>query len=68
VQVYTAFGYDGVGACRRIKDELTNLLEKQGTTWLEVVQNAAQPKLVTITQNNEGPSIDGRAEEKAGNI
>ena len=41
VQVYTAFGYDGVGTCRRIKDELSSLLQKQDTTWLEVVANAS---------------------------
>ena len=38
VQVYTSFSYDGVGKCRRIKDELVEELAKQGTTWQEVVQ------------------------------
>jgi len=40
VQVYTSFGYDGAGACRRIKDELNELLAKEGTTWQEVVDDA----------------------------
>lgn len=42
VQVYTAFGYDGPGACRRIKDEVEReLLEKEGgKTWEEVVKKA----------------------------
>ncbi|KAH9941478.1 Dihydroorotate dehydrogenase-domain-containing protein [Amylocystis lapponica] len=40
VQVYTSFGYDGVGACRRIKDELTAALRAEGTTWNEVVSRA----------------------------
>ncbi|RDB23351.1 Dihydroorotate dehydrogenase (quinone), mitochondrial [Hypsizygus marmoreus] len=40
VQVYTGFGYDGVGACRRIKDQLVEELAKEGTTWGEVVRNA----------------------------
>lgn len=40
VQVYTSFGYDGAGACRRIKDELHELLAKEGTTWQDVVNNA----------------------------
>jgi len=40
VQVYTSFGYDGVGACRRIKDELTHLLSKENTTWERVVTQA----------------------------
>ncbi|KAJ7623264.1 hypothetical protein FB45DRAFT_925110 [Roridomyces roridus] len=34
VQVYTGFGYDGAGACRRIKDQL------EGLTWADVVNKA----------------------------
>ncbi|KAL9936827.1 hypothetical protein V8E36_004062 [Tilletia maclaganii] len=37
VQIYTSFGYTGVGAPRRIKDELVELLKKEGKTWSEVV-------------------------------
>ena len=49
VQVYTTFGYDGVGTCRRIKDELTVELARSGTTWRAVVEqavheNTASPK------------------------
>jgi dihydroorotate dehydrogenase len=40
VQVYTAFGYDGAGACRRIKDQLVDELAKEGVTWGDVVKNA----------------------------
>ncbi len=40
VQMYTEFGYDGVGACRRIKDELAEELQKEGTTWSQVVRKA----------------------------
>ncbi|KZS99887.1 uncharacterized protein LAESUDRAFT_667431 [Laetiporus sulphureus 93-53] len=40
VQVYTSFGYDGVGACRRIKDEITEELKREGKTWAEVVSAA----------------------------
>ncbi|KAG6891211.1 hypothetical protein C0995_008463 [Termitomyces sp. Mi166 len=40
VQVYTGFGYDGVGACRRIKDELSEELKKEGVTWSQVVKKA----------------------------
>ncbi|THH05831.1 hypothetical protein EW145_g4512 [Phellinidium pouzarii] len=40
VQLYTAFGYAGVGACRRIKDELAEALASEGTTWNEVVERA----------------------------
>jgi len=40
VQIYTSFGYDGAGACRRIKDELKELLAKEGATWQGVVDDA----------------------------
>ncbi|KAG8699175.1 Dihydroorotate dehydrogenase (quinone), mitochondrial [Ceratobasidium sp. 394] len=40
VQLYTSFGYNGVGTARRIKDELTEELRRQGTTWQQVVTNA----------------------------
>jgi dihydroorotate dehydrogenase len=40
VQVYTSFGYDGAGSCRRIKDELVEAFEKEGSSWSEVVQKA----------------------------
>ncbi|KAI6126072.1 hypothetical protein EDD16DRAFT_1690747 [Pisolithus croceorrhizus] len=36
VQLYTEFGYDGVGTCRRIKDELASLLKREGKTWRDV--------------------------------
>lgn len=42
VQVYTSFGYDGVGACRRIKDELVDELVKEGKTWEQVVGDAVR--------------------------
>ncbi|KAG9084596.1 Dihydroorotate dehydrogenase (quinone), mitochondrial [Ceratobasidium sp. UAMH 11750] len=40
VQLYTSFGYNGVGTARRIKDELTEELRRQGTTWQQVVTDA----------------------------
>lgn len=44
VQLYTSFGYDGVGTPRRIKDELTQLLKAQGTTWCAVMRSAIEEK------------------------
>ncbi|KAG2358840.1 hypothetical protein BDR07DRAFT_1416474 [Suillus spraguei] len=41
IQVYTGFGYDGVGTCRRIKDELEALLRAENTTWKAVVDEAS---------------------------
>lgn len=37
VQVYTAFAYDGVGLPRRIKDEVTERLRREGKTWSEIL-------------------------------
>lgn len=37
VQLYTALGYQGVGLPRKIKDQLTTQLKKDGTTWSKVV-------------------------------
>ena len=44
VQIYTAFGYDGVGICRRIKDEITEELARRGTTWHDLVKQAVSEK------------------------
>jgi len=40
IQIYTSFGYDGVGTCRRIKDELVEELKKEGKTWKQVVDES----------------------------
>lgn len=40
VQLYTALGYHGPGLPRRIKDELTDLLKAEGTSWKHVVGTA----------------------------
>ncbi|UZJ52674.1 hypothetical protein CBS101457_001994 [Exobasidium rhododendri] len=37
VELYTSFGYEGVGHPRRVKDELIRLLKTQGKTWKECV-------------------------------
>lgn len=42
VQIYTSFGYDGVGTCRRIKDELVDELAKEGKTWGQVSKEAIE--------------------------
>lgn len=42
VQIYTSFGYDGVGACRRIKDELVDELAKEGKSWEQVSKEAIE--------------------------
>ncbi|PWN54195.1 hypothetical protein IE53DRAFT_383216 [Violaceomyces palustris] len=37
VELYTSFGYRGVGLPRQIKDELTGLLKAEGKTWKDVI-------------------------------
>lgn len=37
VQLYTAFAYKGPGLPARIRDELTDLLKKEGKTWQQIV-------------------------------
>lgn len=55
VQLYTEFGYDGVGAVRRIKDELTEELRKLGTTWKDVVRESVQRK--SLQERSDGGTI-----------
>ena len=59
VQIYTSFGYDGAGACRRIKDELNALLAKEGTTWQSVVDNAVNE----LSWKPAPPPVPVKAEE-----
>jgi len=56
VQIYTGFGYDGVGTCRRIKDELTSALKKEGSTWEKVVQHAVETKSWKEPKSEATPS------------
>lgn len=37
VELYTAFAYKGPGLARKIKDEITEELKKEGKTWMEIV-------------------------------
>lgn len=59
IQVYTSFGYDGPGACRRIKDELNDLLVKEGTTWQGVVDVAVNE----LSWKPTTPPVPAKAEE-----
>lgn len=59
VQVYTAFGYEGVGKCRRIKDELAEELAKQGTTWQDVVKHAVDKHSYKEPPAKDPKSVEG---------
>lgn len=58
VQVYTRFGYDGAGACRRIKDEINEILSAEGTTWADVVNKAvSELSLKPSEQKSSEPTV-----------
>jgi dihydroorotate dehydrogenase len=65
VQMYTAFGYDGPGAARRVKDELTALLRKEGKTWSQVVKESVTRSALkpTSTKANVAPPRSGSGEK-----
>lgn len=57
VELYTSFGYQGVGLPRRIKDELVELLKAEGTTWKRVVGSGIDLSNISIsTPNTEIPT------------
>ena len=56
VQLYTSFGYDGVGTCRRIKDELVDLLKQEGTTWAELVKKSVLGTALAIKYRASSPT------------
>lgn len=68
VQIYTWFGYDGVGACSRIKDELRRELEKEGKTWAEVVRGALESRSEKIEKAVTRRGLMGRAKAVVGNV
>ncbi|KAN0059832.1 Dihydroorotate dehydrogenase (quinone), mitochondrial [Thecaphora frezii] len=56
VELYTSFGYQGVGLPRKIKDELTELLKAEGKTWKEVVGTGVKlSEVTTAAANDEVP-------------
>lgn len=59
VQIYTSFGYDGVGASRRIKDELSDLLAKENTTWRAVVEQS----VTTLSFKESSTKVDGAVKD-----
>ncbi|KIK20789.1 hypothetical protein PISMIDRAFT_681973 [Pisolithus microcarpus 441] len=71
VQLYTEFGYDGVGTCRRIKDELASLLKREGKTWGDVVNESTvrlswkEPPAPLPAPVPEGEATIGKLVEEA---
>ena len=63
VQLYTAFGYDGAGTCRRIKEELTEELARSGTTWWAVVEQAVRENAAATPERAGVQQLVRQAEE-----
>ncbi|KAF8578208.1 hypothetical protein K439DRAFT_1621495 [Ramaria rubella] len=71
VQLYTAFGYDGVGTVRRIKDEVAEELTKLNTTWAAISQEATkrlawkapQPEPLPVSADDGVAALIREAEE-----
>ena len=49
VQFYTSFIYGGIGFPRKIKDEVTEILRKENTTWAQIIGTGA-PKRVAVIE------------------
>jgi len=62
VQLYTSFSHNGVGTPRRIKDEITQILEAQGKTWMDVVKEGQLAAL------QEPPQETSKLAEQAGKV
>jgi len=63
VQLYTVFGYDGPGTCRRIKDELTEELARCGTTWQTIVEQAVRENVPPAQESTGVQQLVRQAEE-----
>ncbi|KAM0750848.1 hypothetical protein T439DRAFT_325900 [Meredithblackwellia eburnea MCA 4105] len=49
VQMYTSFVYEGFGLARKVKDELSRILESEGKTWADVVgENPKEARRVRL--------------------
>jgi dihydroorotate dehydrogenase len=63
VQLYTVFGFDGAGACRRIKDELTEELARRNTTWRSIVEQAVRENAAAPSESVGVEQLIRQAEE-----
>lgn len=52
IELYTSFGYQGVGLPRRLKDELIELLKAEGKTWKQVVGSGIDLSQISISAPN----------------
>lgn len=52
VELYTSFGYQGVGLPRRLKDDLLELLKSNNTTWKDSIGTGIDLSSITIHTPN----------------
>ncbi|EMS19250.1 dihydroorotate oxidase [Rhodotorula toruloides NP11] len=62
VQLYTGFVYGGVGLPRRIKDELAELLRREGKAWKEVIGSGRVKAPTTTDFDRELKEAKGELE------
>ncbi|EEB86716.1 hypothetical protein MPER_16226, partial [Moniliophthora perniciosa FA553] len=65
VQVYTSFGYDGAGMCRRVKDEIVEALGSEGVNWNNLVNRAVQEKSLSTEEIERRKRREIEVKEKA---
>ena len=74
VELYTSFGYQGVGLPRRIKDELVQLLKAEGTTWKQAIGSGIDLSNISISAPNAdtptglGPRSDAAFEKSVASV
>ncbi|KAK4049140.1 Dihydroorotate dehydrogenase (quinone), mitochondrial [Microbotryomycetes sp. JL201] len=62
VQLYTSFIYGGVGLPRRIKDEISDILQSERKTWSQIV-GSARPKKVAVVANKAESALEQKKEQ-----
>ncbi|KAK7045733.1 Dihydroorotate dehydrogenase (quinone), mitochondrial [Paramarasmius palmivorus] len=65
VQVYTGFGYDGAGMCRRVKDEIVDTLGNEGVNWNTLVNKAVSEKSLSAEEIDRRKRRELEVKEKA---
>ena len=69
VQLYTSFSHSGVGTPRRIKDEITQILEAQGKSWMDVVKEGQLAALQeSQPEKKEAPKGAAELADRAGKV
>ena len=68
VQLYTSFSHSGVGTPRRVKDEITRILETQGKTWMDVVKEGQLAALQEKKSEKKEARPETKLADRAGKV